>query len=110
MRLETKVSGEYFTSISVNINVDDLVILKIKEDECVIKLSIKNNVDDFITEHLIKSNRYDINTNIVDNILHIQYDKQEMLLVSSPDYYEIIGIIILVPEDKPYKIINNETK
>ena len=103
-----KISAELFNSIEIDVQVDDLVISKVDDEECMIKVSIKNNLSDDITQHLIDSNRYDINTTIRDEVLYINYIKEEMSLLTDPDYFEIIGVIILVPRNIPYKQIEHE--
>jgi hypothetical protein len=106
MQQVKKISNSLFKSIIINIKVDDLVTVKTNDEECVIKLFVKNNIENDINEHLINSNRYEIDLDIIDEVLHISYIKEEMTLLNNPNYFETIGIIILIPKDIPYKKIN----
>jgi len=106
MQQVKKISNSLFKSIIINIKVDDLVTVKTNDEECIVKLSVKNNIEDDINEHLIGSNRYEIDLNIINEVLHISYIKEEMTLLNNPDYFETIGVIILIPKDTPYKNIN----
>lgn len=98
-RKEQKIDSKYFKSIVVNIKADDLVISKIEDEECIVKLSIKNNIeDDILMEHLINSDRYNVDFDIKNEILEINYSKKEIALLNNPDYFEVVGVIILVPK------------
>lgn len=106
MQQVKKISNSLFKSIIIDVKVDDLVTVKTNDEECVIKLFVKNNIENDINEHLINSNRYEIDLDIIDEVLHISYIKEEMTLLNNPNYFETIGIIILIPKDTPYKKIN----
>lgn len=106
MQQVKKINNSLFKSIIIDVKVDDLITAKVNDEECIVKLSIKNNIEDNITEHLINSNRYEVNLDIIDEVLHISYTKEEMTLLNNPNYFETIGVIILIPKDTPYKNIN----
>ena len=106
MQQVKKINNSLFKSIIINVKVDYLITAKIDDEECIVKLSVKNNIEDDINEHLIGSNRYEVNLDIIDEVLHISYIKEEMILLNNPDYFETIGVIILIPKDTPYKNFN----
>jgi hypothetical protein len=110
MQQVKKINSSLFKSIIIDIKVDDLIVAKIDDlEECIIKLSIKNNIESDINKHLLASNRYEVDLNIIDEILHISYVKKEIILINNIDYFETIGVIILIPKNTPYKkIITNE--
>jgi hypothetical protein len=98
-RKEQKIDSKYFKSIVINVQADDLVITKIEDEECIVKLSIKNNIDDeILLEHLINSDMYDVDLDIKNEILYIDYSKKKIALLNNPDYFEVVGVIILVPK------------
>lgn len=98
-----KINGYLFKSIVIETKVDDIVIAQQDDNECIIKLTINNNADEDLTEHLIESGRYDIELGIVREVLYIRYIKSDDVILNQDDYFEAIGLIILIPKDIPYK-------
>ena len=104
------LNKEYFRSIEINVNVDDLVILESDSDDVKIKVNISNNMTEDIMEHFTNSDRYEPNLNIVEGVLFINYYKESMILLCEEVFVEVIGFIISIPKNIPYKIINYENE
>lgn len=103
---EKKVNSRLFKKVVAELRVDDSVVTKIDGDECIIKLSSNNNLPDDLSASVAKSSVYDINLTIKDEILYIRYIKEDLILINNPDFYETVGIIILLPKDVEYEQFN----
>lgn len=97
-----KISGYIFKSIEIETKVDDCIIINHKEDDCIITLTVNNNVDEELTNHLGESGRFKLELDIKNEVLYIRYIKRNDAGLNQ-DYFEAIGLIILVPESVNYK-------
>ena len=102
------ISKDYFTRVDINVLVDDLQVEVKESDSIVIKLTCSNNLEDQINEFLIDHDVYEVSLTCIEDVLCINYMKQEILFLNNPSYVEVIGIYIIIPEGLDYKIINDE--
>jgi hypothetical protein len=103
-----KINHEYFDSIEIDINVDDLIVEE-KDSlnfECTLKVT--NTADNQVTNHFMENNKYDVFLEIRERVLYVYYFKSTMVLLDDTNYVETIKCNVIIPEGHPYKIIENE--
>jgi len=102
------INKDYFDSVEIDVNVDDLVIVENNHADLTVTMMVVNTTDNQATNHFLKNDKYEVLLEIKNRVLVIYYFKNTMMLLDDINYIEMIGCNISIPKGIPYKIIKNE--
>ncbi len=105
MKTRKKISSNLFNFVEINITCDDYIVDVTESDDCSIILTCNHNMGEIMDQYLENSTNYEIDTEIVDEVLYINFSKPNFVPLTDYDFDEEIIIEILVPKSIKYKII-----